>query len=172
MQSTPRAWLVIGLAAMAASIAVSLRLGQDVSWDLRNYHFYDGWALVNGFNPVLPTLAYLLIANLPPWAAATVLAALQSVNLVLLAAIAGQVFPRCSTARPGGARMPWIVAAVLIGGTGPMMLTELGGTFGDNITSIFVLGAFAALGRCRRGAGLLRAWPPASSPSTPSISSA
>src|SRR5438128_236522 len=38
-------WLTI---ALLASGYASIRLGQDISWDLKNYHLYNPWALLNG----------------------------------------------------------------------------------------------------------------------------
>jgi len=59
----------------------SLILGQDANWDIRNYHYYNAYALFNNrlaydiapaqlqtfFNPALDLLPYLLIQNFPPF---------------------------------------------------------------------------------------------------------
>jgi MFS family permease len=163
---TPRTKLFLVLTTISACIATSLLLGQDSNWDLRNYHYYDGWAFASGTpdrdlwpaqqqsfaNPILPTLVYLLIANLPPLFAVSVLATLQSANVVLLAIIAGQIFPPAAQGNRAIQRLLPPLAAILIGVTGPMMLAEWGTTFGDNLASSLVLGALAALGRYRREA--------------------
>jgi hypothetical protein len=166
VNSSPRTKFFVVLATLSACIAISLFLGQDINWDLRNYHYYDGWALVSGTvnrdlwpaqqqsfaNPILPTLAYLLIAYLPPWLAGTILAALQGANVILLALIAGQIFPGEAPGHRTVRRMLPLLAAIIIGVTGPMMLAEWGTTFGDNLPSCLVLGALVALGRYRREA--------------------
>ncbi|MFQ5767967.1 MAG: hypothetical protein ACE5ID_08295, partial [Acidobacteriota bacterium] len=36
------------LAGMIGGVAVSLLLGQDVNWDLQNYHLYTPYALLHG----------------------------------------------------------------------------------------------------------------------------
>jgi hypothetical protein len=168
MDSVSRTSVAISAGVAAAAILVSLWLGQDINWDLRNYHYYDGWALLNGmierdlwpaqqqtfFNPILPALTYLLISHLPPWAAASVLAGLQSVNVFLIAIIAGQVFPQLDSSGRAVGRTLAILAATLIGVTGAMMIAELGTTFGDNIASCFILAALAALGQFRRAGRL------------------
>src|SRR5256885_5421483 len=62
-------WIAI---ALLASGYVSLKLGQDTVWDLKNYHYYNPWALLNGrldvdiaaaqlqtyYNPVLDLVFY------------------------------------------------------------------------------------------------------------------
>ena len=35
-------------ACVVAAGARSIGLGKDVNWDLRNYHWYNAWALLNG----------------------------------------------------------------------------------------------------------------------------
>ncbi len=39
-------WPVL-LLSMAASSVIAVLLGQDASWDVKNYHFYSGYALLN-----------------------------------------------------------------------------------------------------------------------------
>src|SRR2546423_11295898 len=62
-------WIAI---ALLGSGYASLRMGQDVVWDLKNYHLYNPWALLNGrldvdiaaaqlqtyYNPVLDLVFY------------------------------------------------------------------------------------------------------------------
>src|SRR6478735_682546 len=69
------AWLL--LAGVLAFGAAACALGQSNNWDLRNYHWYDGWAWLHGrglqdlaaaqsqswFNPLLPALLYALLSS-------------------------------------------------------------------------------------------------------------
>jgi len=156
-----RAALAAAAAALAAGALASLWLGQDANWDLRNYHYYDGWALARGtvdrslwpaqlqsfLNPVLPWLAYVLVTGLPPWGAAALFAALQGTAFLALAILAAQLFGG-GRERPG--RAVAIAAALLIGASGPMVQAELGTSFEDGLTAGLVLGSLAALGRSRR----------------------
>ncbi len=50
MTSAPRAWLWPGvfLACVAGAGARSVALGKDIGWDLKNYHWYDVFAWLNG----------------------------------------------------------------------------------------------------------------------------
>jgi Glycosyltransferase family 87 len=147
---------LIAAAAMAVFVTAALLLGQDMNWDLRNYHYYDGWAVFHEnasrnlwpaqiqtfHNPAFAAVVYLLIAHLPPYAASICLAAVQSLNVPLLALIAFQTF-----GRDDAARLVAVTSAVLIGATGPVMRTEIGTTLGDNVASLGVLAAVASIGR-------------------------
>jgi hypothetical protein len=41
-------WVPILLACLTLGGLVSVLLGQDANWDLRNYHIYNAWAFLNG----------------------------------------------------------------------------------------------------------------------------
>ena len=40
-------WVVVAISALVACDFVVVR-GEDLNWDLLNYHYYSGYALVNG----------------------------------------------------------------------------------------------------------------------------
>ncbi|MES2262029.1 MAG: hypothetical protein V4724_26205 [Pseudomonadota bacterium] len=138
---------------------VSMALGQDVNWDLSNYHLYNAYALLNGrigfdlapaqfqsyFNPTLDLLYYGLIHALPPQGAAFVMGLLHGFNFVLLLALARRLLPQTAS---GGYRLPLLLA--LAGCLGTAFLSQLGNTMGDDMTSLCVLGALL---------WLLRQWP-------------
>ncbi|WLI88268.1 hypothetical protein Q4S45_16210 [Massilia sp. R2A-15] len=126
---------------------MSLRLGQDDNWDLKNYHLYNPFALLNGkigfdlapaqwqsyFNPTLDLLYYGLTHALPGPVAGFVMGCLHGLNFVLAAAIARYALPH------KGYRLPLLLA--LAGTLGAGFLTQLGNSMGDNTTSLLVLGA-------------------------------
>jgi hypothetical protein len=145
---------------------VSMWLGQDANWDLRNYHWYNPYAFLNGkigldlnpgqfqsyFNPTIDLLYYGLATHCPTRVTAFVMGFLHGLNFVLLIMIVRQVLA-------GGQDEPAAVAAtrfrlpLLLGVAGCLgfsFLTQLGNTMGDNLTSLTVLGAIALL---------LRQWP-------------
>ena len=139
--------LLIGFGLLA------VLLGQSNSWDLRNYHLYDGWAfwtsrgdrdfavaqLQTYFNPLLATFTYVLFANLPPWLSTFTLGALQGANILPLYAIARRLLP--ST---GAGSRDWLpIGAALVGAMGVTQISELGGSIGDNLVSLPTLCAFA-----------------------------
>src|ERR1700679_1718692 len=77
---------------------LALLLGQDANWDLRNYHWYNAYALLNGrygfdllpsqtpyfYNPILDVPFYLLATHVPAMVAGFVLGCVQGLNFPLL----------------------------------------------------------------------------------------
>jgi hypothetical protein len=131
--------------------ALALVLGQDGSWDLRNYHFYNPWAFLHGrmdvdvapahnatfYNPLLHLPFYYAVTQLPPRAVAFLLGTVQGMNLWLLYGIARGL---SSESRRATALL--LAAA---GTLGAGNLAELGTSFGDNVVSLPVLGALALI---------------------------
>ena len=152
---------------------LALRYGQDVNWDLQNYHRYNPYALLNGrigfdlapaqwqsyFNPALDLVYYGLITALPAPAAGFIMGALHGLNFVLVLGIARCLMqPGAAPGLPAPLRLPLLLA--LAGCLGPGFLSELGNSMGDNMTALCVLGSlFTVLARWERpalvGAGLL-----------------
>ena len=72
--ANPRAAVADIIICLAAGAIVSVLLGQDANWDLRNYHLYNPFALLNSrtgidlmpaglqstFNPLLDVPYYVL----------------------------------------------------------------------------------------------------------------
>lgn len=132
---------------------LAVAFGQGNSWDLRNYHLYNGWAFWTGrgahdfaaaqvqsyFNPLLATATYLLFMHTPPWLSAFLLGAVQGTNVLPLYVLSRALLPeplrRCYP------RLPFLVA--LIGALGATQLAELGSSIGDNIVAIPILWALA-----------------------------
>lgn len=126
---------------------LALFLGQDGSWDLRNYHFYNPYAFLHGrmdvdvapahnatfYNPLLHLPFYFAVTHLPPRAVAFLLGTVQGMNLWLVYGLARRLLPEFSR------RMALLLAAV--GTLGAGNLAELGTSFGDNLVSLPVLGA-------------------------------
>lgn len=141
-------WFLL-LFAMAASAMAAVALGQDASWDLQNYHFYCGYALLDKpfnydfapaqlqsfFNPLLYVLPYLMLAHLPGRMAAAALGAFQGLNFYLLFLISQALFRRWR--RPY--RYLISLCNALTGFYGAVNISELGTTFGDNLVSVLTL---------------------------------
>src|ERR1700733_10829175 len=126
--------------------ALALWLGQDANWDLRNYHWYNAYAFLNGrhdfdllpsqtpyfYNPALDVPFYLLATHVPAKAAGFALGFAQGLNFTLLfmLAYAGLIIknPR------------WTVgicaALAVLGMLGGGGIALIGTTFYDNITSL------------------------------------
>jgi hypothetical protein len=131
--------LLIGIAGLV--------LGQDANWDFRNYHYYNGYAFLNGrlgfdllaanhpsfYNPLLDAPVFWLMQVLPAWAVSLILGTVQGLIAPLLYHIALLIAP--PTPRRG------LLAAVLAaaGCTGAMTMSEIGATFHDNTLAVPVL---------------------------------
>ncbi|HVJ62468.1 MAG TPA: glycosyltransferase 87 family protein, partial [Tahibacter sp.] len=141
--------IVLAMIGMLAFGLAAFALGQSNNWDLCNYHWYDGWAWLTGrgdadlaaaqlqtwFNPLLPAALYALLSSLPPALGTFALGAVQGGNLVLAYLVARALLP---------GRPRWFVVVVaVVGVTGATQLGELGATFGDNLLTLFLLGALA-----------------------------
>lgn len=143
------AGLLSSLLVALVCVAYAVNAGQDMNWDLQNYHLYAPYAFLNDrhlldlspsglqsyFNPVAYVPYYWLVHNVPPRTIASLLAILQSFNFILLFAIALQVLPE----KPGKTALS--LALALMGLLTVGFISELGATQFDNVLSLFVLGA-------------------------------
>ena len=129
-------------------------MGQDANWDLRNYHFYNPYAFLyhrldydvvpaqvaTFYNPLFYIPFYEAVLRLPPMLVGFLLGAVQGLNFPLLLAIARNVMGSTLS-------IPWwrgfLIA--LIGLLGAGNISELGTMFGDNLTSLLVLGGLLLL---------------------------
>jgi len=131
--------------------ALALFLGQDASWDFRNYHWYNAWAFVSGryasgidfmpsqgqffFNPLLDVPFYWLASHVPPKTAYFILAFFQGLNFPL-------VFMIChATLSIGGTKKKAAACAGLaaLGCLSAMGISEAGTQFNDNLVSLGIL---------------------------------
>ncbi|MBW4092939.1 MAG: hypothetical protein HIU82_17830 [Proteobacteria bacterium] len=161
-------WL--GLAATAGALAAVL-LGPAGDYDLRNYHLYDGFALLQGrvgvdlaaaqlqsfYAPGLDLLYAALLAalNRHPAALGAVLGLPQGLAGFLTWCLARRLLP---PATPG--RSSIAAAAALIGVTGAAGGSTFAGPMSEMLPACCLLGAILLLGtplsrRARAAAGLL-----------------
>jgi hypothetical protein len=138
-------WL--GVIAVVSGVLLGAAIaGPDASWDLRNYHLYNGYAWLHGrigtdidpaqmqtfYSPLLD-IAYVLLLhafNETPRLLATVLAVPHAIAAVLVLVLACRVLP------PGHA-----FAAALIGVTGAAGLPTLGTAMSEMAPADCILGA-------------------------------
>ncbi len=149
-------FLLLTIGIILISGALSLFLGQDLNFDLQNYHFYNGFAFLSSrldtdiapaglqtyFNPFVDVFHYLGMTSLPPRFFGFVLGAVHGLSFPLLACLAYQVFRR-SMGR-AEARFSAVICG-LIGLIGPDAVALLGTTFKDNLLAIPVIGALFLL---------------------------
>jgi hypothetical protein len=130
---------------------VSLYLGQDGNWDLRNYHYYNAYSFLNNrltydvapaqiqsfYNPILDIPFYLMMQYLRPIFYGFIVGGLQGINIWLLYRITFAVLSDISKTK----RRLLSFGAAITGFCGAANLGEIGATYQDNITSLFVLAA-------------------------------
>ena len=157
--SARRAALALMIFVPLAWGALAVWLGQSTAWDLRNYHWYNAYAYLNGrmesggdflpsqmqffLNPWIDIPYYLLATHLPLRLATFILGAGQGLNFALLFLIAQATLflrdPLRKTLACG--------AVALVGMTGAVGLSEAGTVFYDNITSLGILLSLLLLAR-------------------------
>ncbi len=155
--STLRLHLLALLAFMVSGGLLARHLGQDLNWDLMNYHWYNPWAFLHGrlgydiepawrmtyVNPLLDLPTYLLRAHLQPVTAGVILGAFQALNGWLVFEIALLLLRKY--VRP----YRLLVGVALVTGflslCGAASLSEIGNSMGENIVSLFVLAALLLL---------------------------
>ncbi len=147
---TLAAWLLVPLLFGLLSIM----LGQDANWDLRNYHFYNPYSFIynrmdfdalpsqvaNFYNPLLYVPFYYAVTLLSPRWVGFLLGWIQGFNFPLLLAITRQLIP----AARNGENSLWKQGAIcfcvsLTGMLGAADISELGTMFSDNLLSILIL---------------------------------
>ncbi len=135
--------------------AYAVFLGQDSNWDLRNYHWYDAYALLQGrldqdmapaqiptfYNPTLDVPFFLAANALPARVFSFLLGALQGCNFILLYLVAAATL-RLDSPR-AQAFVPALIAFTGVMGGGNLSL--VGVIFYDNIVSLLILAALVVI---------------------------
>ena len=152
--------LVLFLAAAAAAVFVYQR-GQDLNWDLLNYHFYTGYALLTGryahdiaaaglqsfLHPATNVFAYVSLRYLPfPFSAWTILL-VQLASLPAVALIAREVGKGLGYHQSSVSQMLAILLCLL----SPLWWSELGTTFFSSWIAPVILWGGYLLIRCLSG---------------------
>lgn len=126
------------VAVLLLGALLSLGLGQDANWDLRNYHLYigDAWAsdrlgtdlapaqMQSYFSPLLDAMHAWLMLQLPGPVAGALLGGLHALVFIPLAALAWRVLSNESR------RAQWVPLFALAGMCSAVFLSELGNTMG------------------------------------------
>ncbi|GAE52980.1 hypothetical protein XPR_1947 [Xanthomonas arboricola pv. pruni MAFF 301420] len=167
---SPRQIAAAVTAVVLLGALLSLGLGQDANWDLRNYHLYigDAWAhdrlgvdlapaqMQSYFSPLLDVLHAWLMLQLPGPVAGLLLGGLHALVFVPVAAVAWRVL--AGQAR----RAQWAPLLAVAGMCSAVFLSGLGGTMGDTASAIPVLAALAlvlsAQAQAQQGAHAVHRW--------------
>ena len=148
-------WLFVVTVGLMAFAFVYQR-GQDSNWDLLNYHYFSGYALINSnfandiapsgvpsfLNPMPNVLAYLALSQLPFPASAWLMTGVQLLALPLLVLIGRQIGLALGISRVTIAEF-WALALCLLA---PMWWSELGTSFSDaTMTPLLPMGLHLGL---------------------------
>jgi len=153
VDDTRRWWrFATGLIVVLAGFVFVKRRGQDVNFDLLNYHFYAGYSALHGrfdvdvapaglatfLSPHANALSFAALSLPFPWSTFAITAIqLSVVPIVLLLA-------KMTCRGDRTATYVSTTAAALLGLLSPTWLGELGTTFSSSSTAVPVLGALAA----------------------------
>jgi hypothetical protein len=143
--------LLVLLVAVFVGGYEAAHLGQDVNYDLQNYHYANPYiflhhgderdvavAGVQSYeNPLIDIPGYLAISHLSPRAAAGVLGMIQGLNVWLIFEIALVLFTKFKCRE----RYKYLIAGSLaiVSFFGGGNISEVGNTMGDNLISLLVL---------------------------------
>ena len=171
--ASDRTWMVRVLVCLTplAFGAYALWAGQDNSWDLRNYHFYNPFAYLTGrmghdiavshvatyYNPLMYIPFYWAVTSLPPKAVGFLLGVIPGFNMLLLYAIARQVVSLSTPLRTAGL----CFAGGGVRDAGADGVAETGTSYADTIMSLPVLAAVWLIVRYRErfAESVRRGWP-------------
>jgi len=145
-------WPVLLVLCVVAAGARSIAIGQDGNWDLKNYHWYNAFSLLNGrlgwdVAPAQIQTYYNPIADLPFWWLVHVLPGPRAVAFAMAipAAIAAFFLLRTlALLFPVGSERgapAWIIAAAAIGLTGAAGQATLASTMNEWLGTAFVIAA-------------------------------
>lgn len=138
--------------------------GQDAGGDLFNYHFYQGYSLVNGrfmedmaaagahsfFNPITDVLAYLSIAHLPFPLSAWSLLLVQLTSIPAIVLLAKEIASDLGYPRAFMPAFPAILLSLLA----PIWWAELGMSLNDATTAPLIIYGVYFLFSAYKGADL------------------
>lgn len=147
--------LILGLMLLFGIYAI--HLGQDASWDLKNYHFYDAYAFLQHrlgwdiapalfhtfYNPLLELPNYFIIklAHSGRWVE-FILGTFHGIAVYFFLRIAFLIFAN----EKSWLRYCYVFFAVLLGVTGAASIPQIGTTHNESQISIFICAAvFLAL---------------------------
>jgi len=137
----------------------AIALGQDGGFDLKNYHYYNAWALLGGrlghdfvvaqqqtwFNPLLDLHYYLPVLLLGPKLGSALVGAMQGLAFWLLFEIAGRLLPGRAPGWSTAERLTLATAVVAVGICGPITWVNVGASRGDLTVSVLVLASLLFL---------------------------
>jgi hypothetical protein len=153
----PLLWAVVYFIGLGI---LSVILGQDVSWDLRNYHFYNPYMLLTGrfkydilpaqiqsfFNPLMdvPFFVAIYYLKMPPVVVGFLLGGFHGLNQWFVHLITYQSLNKVSERY----KLILSISAAITSILGAAYISELGTSIGDSTSSVFVLAGLFLIITC------------------------
>ena len=133
----------------------SVAIGMNVTWDTRNYHFYNAYSLLHGrlnldwapaqrqnfLNPALEILPYLAMRHAPARLVGFALGAAHGLNFALAVELGLALWKRVAPDLDVAKRWALSLLAAATGCYAAGFAVELGSLSHDNVTSLFGLSA-------------------------------
>lgn len=155
--SLPATRLILFCLAPVICGLLALLYGMDGSWDLRNYHYYNGWALLHGhverdmlvsqvpsfYNPVLDVPFAWAAGFLDARVIAFLLGMIHGADFILLTLLGEELLSEQNDHR----RFTLAALLAAAGCAGAVALSEIGTVFYDNVTSLGLIGSLLLLTR-------------------------
>ncbi|MEM1211105.1 MAG: hypothetical protein AAGI68_02300 [Planctomycetota bacterium] len=153
-------WALLILLTLVVGWGLIYKLGQDISWDTRNYHLYNAYAVIHDrldydlapasrqsyFNPALDIFHYVIGTAASPLAATLATATLQMLAVFAVFAIAFQLTVR---RLPGGLSAWGVLGGLALlaaaGFASPMNVRQFGILSGDTVTAVPLLAGMVVL---------------------------
>lgn len=126
--------------------------GQDVNWDLQNYHFYSGYSIVDGryakdiaaskmqtyLYPIANIPTYFLYRYMPFPFGVWAIFLIQSISIPIIYKISTLLVPK----NEENEFLTWITRVIVVGICilSPIWISELGTSFFSSTTAILILG--------------------------------
>jgi hypothetical protein len=154
-------WILVAIVAFIALYFV-YRRGQDSNWDLLNYHYFSGYALLNGnfendiapsglqsfLNPIPNIISFLALTHFAFPESAWLMASVQLLALPLLVLIGRQIGISLGFTKVTTTEFLALVLCLLA----PLWWSELGTSFSDaTLTPLVLLGLHLGLRGVARG---------------------
>lgn len=167
LRAADRRRSAVALFALAGGL-LSLAAGTDVNWDLRNYHFYDAWALLHGrlgvdiapaqvqtyYNPLLDVPFYALVrAGLPAFAVTFLMGLPYGLAMWFFWRIARLALADAGVRRP----VPALAAVLLVAVTAAAGWSVVGSTMNDWSASLPIVASLWLAARAVRDPGVVSA---------------
>lgn len=149
------AWAAALAACVATAGWLSVAAGLDVNWDLKNYHYYDPFAFLEGriawdvapaqiqtyHNPLADLAFYTLVREIPsPRIVAAAMALPAGIAAFLLLRMLVALFPAGTAGR-----WAWIAAAFAVGMTGASGQAVLGTTMNEWLPAMLLMAGLTVI---------------------------